>query len=317
MAKSVHNFSGHHSFSSLQLAELRRIGKVIDDCAPIHVGQFGQVKAIKVDGIEERDANNEQREKKRAQGSETGSRKGSQRSPRRSGLRSSTETHYFSTTAIEQAYGVEFRVLAQQYKALGFEDENGLWIAVKSYPLGNRSPKVFFLIGVPLNQDVAPRAWGFSQIGPNALPLAFKHTNFPDASVCAYTEQDAAWSYSDGLLALVDHYSVWAFKKWHHETIGWWPGPQAGACALYRRREFEGREWCGCLSGKRYFECHQGSDLLLDEQLAEAEFRKYFLVDYENRSVPSCVSKAAQSKWKEMPTLANAFSYRRTPEPIL
>jgi hypothetical protein len=241
-----------------------------------------------------------------------------QRAPRRSRRRPPAETYPFSSRALEDAFGVQFRVLAQHYEALASEDQNGLWVAIKLHPLGARGPKTFFLVGMPLDARIAPRAWAFGSIGANAALLPLRHSNFPDASICAFTEAQSIWKREDGLLPLVDMFSTWVVKKWHFEKFGWWPGPQVGACALYRRMESKGQEWCGCMSGRRYGDCHQAVDFLVDDSIAASEFRHLFMCDYQDRSVPSCVLEAAKSRWKKLPTLALAFSYRIRPdEPLI
>ena len=179
---------------------------------------------------------------------------------------------------------------------------------VKSYPLGLLGPRVHFLVGLPMDRNVFPRAWVFDRIGPYASRLSLKHTNFPDASICAFSQSSDAWGPNDGLLALVDHYSTWVIKSWHRETFGWWPGPQFGERAFYRRREFDGREWCGCQSGKRYAVCHQGADLIVNDDVARREFLRDFPTGYESREIPDCVFEAARTNWKKLPSLVQVFS---------
>ena len=229
----------------------------------------------------------------------------------------SAETHHFRSGAIEETYGAGFRVLVQHYEALSFEDQHGLWVVVTSFPLGYRGPSVYFLVGLPLDQRISPRAWAFNHIGPKVQPVSLRHTNFPDASICAFTTADYAWRPDDGILPLIDHYSTWTIKKWHFELFGWWPGPQAGACAYYRHIESVAREWCGCQSGKRYGECHLTADCLMSESIAKAEFRRLFRCNYEDRAVPQCILNAARTRWKELPSLALAYAFRQADEPVI
>lgn len=243
-------------------------------------------------------------------GSSARSRSG-RRAPAGSWGRTPRQPQPFRSRAIEDAHGAGFRLLAQHYEALSFEDRNGLWAAVRTEPLGSGGPQAHLLIAAPVNKDITPRAWAFDGIGPRAELFPLKHTNFPDASICAFTKASGAWLANDGLLPLVDHYSLWITKSWHRTVFGWWPGPQVGVCALYRRREFVAREWCGCESGKPYAECHQGADLLVSEELARQEFRKYFITDYENRHPPRGIVEAALSRWKKFPDMAITFAYRR------
>ena len=247
--------------------------------------------------------------------SSAGSRQGRRAS---AGSRPQAARHNWRSDALEAAYGAGFRVLARHYEALAFQDKNGLWVVATSNPLGRNGPQVHFLIAFPLDQGIAPRAWAFEQIGANARLASLKHTNFPDASICAYVEGEGAWPNTDGLLGLVDIFSIWTIKKWHRERLGWWPGKQAGACALYRRREFDPHEHCGCPSGLRYGECHMAADLLVDEARAHADFRRLFACNYEDRAPPEAVVQAAKSNWTKMPAMASAFAYRfRDSEPLM
>ena len=216
---------------------------------------------------------------------------------------SSRAPESFCSGAIEEAFGTGFRVLVQHYEAISFEDNSGLWVAAKSNPLGLGGPQAHFLVAFPLDPRKDPRGWAFSKLGIRAEPFPLKHTNFPDASICAFTKESGAWLTSDGMTALIDHYSLWAVKSWHRSLFGWWPGRQVGVGALYRRREFVGREFCGCDSGKRYSNCHQASDSLVREEYAEMEFRREFRADYEARFPPTSVIQAAKTKWREVPRM--------------
>ena len=211
------------------------------------------------------------------------------------------QAHRFRSEATEQAYGSAFRILAQHYQVLGFECENGLWVIAKSNPLGRNGPQIHFAVALPYTDRVPPKAWAFSQVGNNAKLMSLKHTNFPDASICAFMETDAAWDRSDGILPLIDHYSIWALKKIHHEKIGVWPGRQYGSCAYYRLREFHPDEWCGCLSGKRYGVCHLAVDRLTDVRFSKDEFYRLFSCHYEDRRVPPNILQFARSNWKSIP----------------
>lgn len=244
-----------------------------------------------------------------ARRSATGSRPG-QRTASRPRRRQAGQADHLRTDAHQRVFGTDFRILARHYDALAFEDDRGLWVAVSSSPLGPGGPQAHFLVGVPADRRIDARGWAFDRVGRRATPMSLKHTNFPDASICAFTKDDKAWSAEDGLTALLDHYSIWVIKKWHRDFVGWWPGPQAGACATYRRREFKPNEWCGCGSGKRYAACHQALDLLADEEAGRVEFRRLFLSDYEDRHTPASIMNAALTRWKEVPTLTEAFSLR-------
>ena len=296
---------GNVRFSQQSINHLRLLGHHID---------AGHQPLVFDDGFVDRNPQSQSEEITNAKshtgtGSQTRSRKGQRARAR---PRPSRQAKPFRSGTIEEAHGAEFRILAQHYEALGFEDRNGLWVAVKTNPLGRNGPQAHLLVAIPINRAIAPRAWAFGAIGPRARLFPLKHTNFPDASICAFTKASRAWHADDGLLPLIDHYSLWMIKSWHREILGWWPGPQVGACALYRRREFVGKEWCGCESGKRYSECHQCMDLLVPEEVARQEFRRLFRFDYENQRPPNGVLEAARGRWKQLPDMAMIFTHRLT-----
>lgn len=245
--------------------------------------------------------------------SQSGSRKGQRARSR--GTQASG--HPFRSDALEAAYGSEFRLLAQHYDALGFEDRHGLWAVASSSPLGPDGPEVHLLIAVPLDQRLAPRAWAFEKIGPLAKLMSLKHTNFLDASICAFPHGHLPWPSSSGLLGLMDIYVLWVVRKLHRDEFGWWPGPQVGACPYYRLREFDPREDCGCGSGKRYGSCHMAADLLSNPENALAEFRSLFRCDFDDRQPPKEVMEAARSRWASIPSMGRVFAHRPDPSGVL
>lgn len=242
-------------------------------------------------------------------GNRSASRQGQgRRAPRRPGPYGQTQP--FRSRATEEAHGAGFRLLARHYEALAFEHEEGLWVTVKAKPLGSRGPQAHFLIFAPNDSNVRTSGWAFSAIGSRARLFPLKHTNFPDASICAFTEESGAWVPADGLLRLADHYSLWAVKSWHRSVFGWWPGDQVGACALYRRLEFDAAEWCGCGSGKRYSDCHLTADWMVPEDFARREFVSLFRLDYDQRRPPPGIVEAARTRWKKLPPLKQPAATR-------
>lgn len=294
--------------TAAQLAHLRTVGEAIDggrQPTVFHGGFVGFSDAT------------ESEVRKNVAGQKAGSESGP-RSGRRARARSGAQAagHAFRSDALEAAHGAGFRILAQHYEALAFEDKSGLWVVVKSYPLGRGGPEVHFLIAVPLDQRLAPRGWAFATVGPRAELMSLKHTNFPDASICAFTPECRPWPNPDGLLGLVDIYVLWAIRKLHRDCFGWWPGPQLGACAHYRLREFDPREECGCGSNRRYGDCHLSADLLANPETGAAEFKRLFGGDYEDRRPPEHVMEAARSRWRRMPSMANVFAHRHDPSRV-
>jgi len=291
-----------------QLAHLRTVGVAIDGGQRPTVFDGGFVGFNKAD---ESEVSSDV-----AQGKAHRSTAGSRQGRRARSRRAQAADHPFRSDALEEAHGAGFRILAQHYQALAFEDRNGLWVAVSSRPLGQRGPEVHFLIAVPTDDLLSPRAWAFEMLGSRARLMSLKHTNFPDASICAFPNGHWPWPNPDGLLGLVDIYVLWAVRKLHRDCFGWWPGPQVGPCAHYRLREFDEREHCGCGSNKRYGACHMASDYLENPETAAAEFRRQFDCDYDERRPPETVLDAARSNWTMTPSMATAFAHRRDPSRV-
>ena len=288
-----------------QLAHLKTVGTAIDGGLQPTVFDGGFV-GIEPSEEEEDDQNVSGRQEARS-----AARSWPGRRARARGAQAAR--HPFRSDALESTYGAEFRFLAQHYEALAVEGENGLWVAATSTPLGVRGPGVHFLVALPADVRLAPRAWAFERIGPNAKLMSLKHTNFPDASVCAFPQGQWPWPNPDGLTGLIDIYTLWAIRKLHRDCFGWWPGPQLGSCAYYRLKEFDPREDCGCGSRRRYGQCHMGTDLLLNSDGASAEFKRLFACDYGDRRPPKSVIDAARTRWEQVPVMAEVFARRPDP----
>lgn len=290
-----------------QLAHLHAVGMAIDGGQQPSVYDGGLV------GLEPNEKKDDKNVCRQKAGSQAGARQRRRTRPR---PRPQAADHPFRSNVLEAAHGAGFRILAQHYEALAFEDRNGLWVVVTSHPLGRDGPEVHFLIAVPLGDRLAPRAWAFRKIGARAELMSLKHTNFPDASICAFTPDHRPWPNAEGLLGLVDIYVLWAVRKIHRDYFGWWPGPQLGPCAHYRLREFDPREDCGCGSDKRYGDCHLAADMLAHPDAAAAEFQRLFNGNYDDRRPPEHVMAAARSRWRTIPSMATVYAHRRDPSAV-
>lgn len=289
-----------------QLAHLSAVGMAIDGGMQPTVYDGGFVA---IEPSKEKDEDN-------VEGQETGSQSGPRPGRRAWAWRAQASHHAFRSDSLELAHGAKFRTLARHYEAQAFEDKNGLWVTVASKPLGVGGPEVHFLIAVPTDEGIAPRAWAFEKIGPNARLMSLKHTNFPDASICAFAHGYWPWPNADGLLGLVDIYVLWAVRKLHRDHLGWWPGPQLGTGSLYRVKEFDPREACGCGSNKKYGHCHMATDLLANPQVAAAEFHRNFHCEYGDRRPHEQVIGAARSRWRSLPSMASVFAERSDPSQL-
>lgn len=289
---------GKLAHSSIDLSRLAALGQALDSLQTLSVFSGGLV------GFPDETESEVIKYVAGKEGRSAARPRPGQRAAQRTWRRTPGEADAFRSGPLEEAFGAGFRILAQHYEALAFEDPNGLWVAVTSNPLGHCGPQIHFLIMLPVKEAVRVRAWAFHSIGSNAKFMPQKHTNFPDASICAFPPDKGFWCRSDGLLALVDHYTVWAVKSLHRKYLGSWPGHQVGPSAFYRRKEFKSGEFCGCGSGVRYGLCHQASDLLIDDVKGRRDFSAMYQCNYEDRSPPPQIVRAARTRWKWMPAVS-------------
>jgi len=279
--------------------KLSELGEAIDINRQFQVFDDGVVGIVK-DQTERQNQNEQQR----TGGSAAGSRQrpaGPRRStgearPRLGGRRAQTV----------QLAGLED--LWSAYPTQIIEGDHGLWIIVKSTPLGHDGPQVTFLIAYPYAEQFEPRAWAFWKLGDFPKFIGPRHTNFPNASICAFGPDD--WKRSHGLVALVDFYSTWVVRQLYYHRFRRWPGKQHGASALYRRTEFAPEEWCGCGSEKRYWECHEREDKALSDEEAVLDHRQKFGSDYCQRKPPKSVLKFVRSGFKKLPSFKDAYENR-------
>lgn len=241
-------------------------------------------------------------EPSRERGCATGSRQGTA-----GGQGSANQGPRIGRAEIEALCVAGLDDLRSAYPTLVYRVEDGLWLVVRSKLLGPDGPQVIFVVAIPFITELAPRAWGFWRAGTCPAFIGPRHTNFPDASICAFGTDDGAWTLDDGSVRLVDLYSSWVVRHLYFMHFGRWPGRQHGLSALYRRMEFHPDEWCGCGAHRRYKECHQAADALLSDADARAEHFRIMGSDYCERSPPPSVLKFVKSGWKRLPALRSVF----------
>jgi hypothetical protein len=280
---------------------LSKLGQAIDIDRQFQVFDDGVVGIVN-DQSEKEDES----ERQGTRGSATGSRQGSS-GPRRTASEARARLGRLDPQVVQLA-GLED--LWRAYPTKIIEGDHGLWIIIKSNPLGHDGPQVTFILAYPYSTEIEPKAWALWKLGDFPKFVGERHCNFPDQSVCAYGPNDNAWERSDGLLPLVDLYSTWIVRQLYLMHFGRWPGRQHGLTALYRRTEFSADEWCGCGSGKRYGECHLAADALLSDDEARAEHQNVMGSEYGPRKPPKSIMRFARSGFKKVPTFRDAFESR-------
>ena len=187
------------------------------------------------------------------------------------------------------------------------EMDDGIWVVAPSEPLGSDGPSVTFAVAVPDDQTLLPKGWAFIKADGKYRPIGPRHTNFPHHDVCAYVPDDGTWSRGMPLYVLLNLYSGWAFRHFYLLNFGRWIGRQIGASALYRRREFQPDEWCGCDNPKRYKDCHMESDVAVPEEQARREHHRKLGPPDAQRIVPDVIAAFAQSNFRKAPSISTLY----------
>lgn len=188
---------------------------------------------------------------------------------------------------LQQAYESQLRPAGEAYPTLAtYPDKDGLWLLVKSSILPGLTREATFLVALPYQPGLGPRAWGFwTETGSPPRWIGPRHTNFRDGSVCAFAPNDGAWTEGGDLRTLLDLYTVWAARQLFLEISGLWPGKQyaliGSPVALqvhYRLSECRDDELCGCGSETlRYADCCKPEDL---------KWNRLQLIEHFMRAIP-------------------------------
>ena len=179
--------------------------------------------------------------------------------------------------------------------------EHGLWIVATLFPLGRRGPCYWVCLFLSEDSVFSPKAFAFSSLGHQPRPVGPRHTNYPDGSICAFTDEDDAWRPGDSPKVLLNLYAEWLVGQLYLSIEKRWPAPQAGMDATYRQLEFKANEWCHCGSGARYGDCH------FEEDAKEvAELKKNGLYEeLPDRVVPQSIITFAKSRWRKVPPITS------------
>jgi hypothetical protein len=168
---------------------------------------------------------------------------------------------------------------------------NGLWLWVEGAVLPDLTRRATFLIAVPFSRGCKVQAWAFWSTALGHQWIGPRHTNAVDGSICAFNPIDRTWKEGGQLTALMDLYSLWAFRQLHVEVLGWWPGRQTAQFAYERLTECNDNEWCGCRpDAPRYADCCKDADLKADRSEIMKEFIGGFLKFRPRKPPPSIVS---------------------------
>jgi hypothetical protein len=200
--------------------------------------------------------------------------------------------------ALKRQYAEHLQQVKCYYPSLISRDvRDGLWVIVQSYPLGRDGPRFWICLFLPYSDDFDPMAFAFWKISPLPRPIGLRHTNYPDASICAFIPDDDAWRPGDSPMILLNLYVEWIICHLYFRLKKQWPGAQFGPDAVYRNAEFGALDWCTCDSGRRYGACHMEPDRIEVEGLKQrGEY-----VGHGSRKIPPSIQRFAKSMWQRIP----------------
>lgn len=183
----------------------------------------------------------------------------------------------------------------------------GLWLLSTSELLSGSGLQATFLTAMPYIATQQPKSWGFWTTAISANWIGPRHTNFPDGSVCAFEPSDDTWLYEDGILTLLDQYTLWAARHLYLKTFDRWPGRQVAHHPYERITEFRDNEYCGCLHSDRLYEhCCKESDSAEDETKLKADYVQN-ISGFIPRKPPASVTQFIHDK-KALPNMINIFA---------
>jgi hypothetical protein len=221
------------------------------------------------------------------------------------GSRAASAASRIGGVCLRKYYEDQRGALLEAYPTLdAFEDGAGMWLLANSSILEGIEREARFLVAVPYQSGMAPRAWGYWVSGDKTWWIGPRHTNFQDGSICAFAPSDGVWGDGGNLTTLLDLYSVWALRHLHLEVFGRWPGKQYGlfnvdpiADAYYRSRECKDNELCACGSEIRHYaNCCKQYDTDLNFIEAASHFVARIPGGFASRRVPPPVASFLEGR---------------------
>jgi hypothetical protein len=312
--------SGEESFELEIRAVLHELGAALDAHRLLLVHNGGRITVHQPATATPDEEDGDERQ------GQTGSPAKSRKRPSRGkgparGPRPARAITWVGSDGLRSTYESQMTRLAEAYPTVQtFPDDNGMWLLAKSSIISGLERKATFLIAVPYQSGIWPRAWGFWTGSQEVRWIGPRHTNFYDGSICAFSPSDRAWSEGGDLVTLVDLYTVWAVRHLYLEVFGRWPGKQYTLIdgdprlqAYYRRVQCRDDELCACGSETRqYADCCKQSDLERDFVQLASLFLKEIPGGFNTRCPPAPVIAFVEGR-SAIPKMADI--YRPTASP--
>lgn len=211
-------------------------------------------------------------------------------------------------TSLQKRYEAEIDAVLEAYPGTQkWHQTDGMWLRTDSAILYGLGKKATFLTALPYTPTLTIKSWGFWTTAISTEWIGPRHTNFPEGTICAFEPKDETWGVEDGIVKLLDLYSVWACRHLHLEASGRWPGRQVVHHPYERLSELRADEFCGCdNSDMLYGNCCQKRDLARDQYADRLDFVSNF-PNGGARKPPEEILKVIRSR-EEPPPILSLFS---------
>jgi len=278
-----------------QRDEIRKLGEWRDAGHRLAVGRDGRVSIHLADKGEHHVATEQREGAARRQG--PSGRQGAAGSP--GAAAPSQSARQDGSADVRAQYLVAMPEIEVYYPDLRvIEVEDGTWVVTQIFPIGRDGPSFSVCLFLSDDKTREAKAFAFAGDGSSGNAVGPRHTNFPDASICAFCADDGIWLPGLSPHILLDLYAEWLLCHLFLKHEGYWPGRQWGDHASYRQKEFKNREWCFCGRGMRYGACHAQSDAQEVARLKRDNLRW----DAPPRDVLEEVLAFARSGWTDAPS---------------
>lgn len=213
-----------------------------------------------------------------------------------------TTTSFFSELKLSDEAKADFQGVAGAYPLVEFRSTSDLmWLINRLKPIRGLDESAILLTAYPLNPKYNISSWAWWE--PGLIWIGPRHTNYVEASICAFEPSDGTWRRGQPLIKLLDLHVLWIVRHLYMRHFARWPGRQALHTAYERITEHRAGELCGCDSGKSYEECCQSRDKSLNIADVIIQFARWRRFRMNDRKPPIELWEFAYGNRNVLPSL--------------
>ena len=256
--------------SPRQLAHIGEVGAALFAGRELQASGNGLISIRPTIGATREEGTNDDKREETARGSATRPRE------RRQGTRGRRTTDSHAPEFRRELYRAQVAQVNEHYPGVRtWIKDDATWLSVPSFPVGSDGPRANLLVAIPKRSSARITAWGFWDMDGRMSWIGYRHTNFPDGSICAFPADADYWREGDALPSYVDLLSEWSFRQLYYVVHRVWPGPQEGRWRYYRLKGTQPGECCPrCQSLKRYEDCCRPLD---EAEACDSDRREFIL----------------------------------------